>query len=223
MCFAPYVSLSTFVIEFLLAAFFLLKSPRDNLNRIIALMSLLLGFYQLNEFLICVSGVGLFTRLAMMTAAVLPALGITYALIMFREKIKFRWHLLIYSPAIFFILMFGVFDYFKESAVCSSIFIQYPDAGLLGMFFGLYYLVYLVAGLIMFYFVASRVKSMYEKRLVHLGMLGIFMFTVPTFVFLLFLPALRIQFASVLCEFALLFAIELVVVLWYKDKHGLRY
>ena len=223
MCFAPYVSLSTFVIEFLLAAFFLLRSPRDNLNRIIALISLLLGIYQLNEFLICVTGFSLFTKLAIMTTAVLPALGITYALIIFRKKMKFRWHVLIYLPAIFFVLMFAISDYYKQSAICSTVFIQYPSTGLLGMFFALYYLVYLVAGLIVFYFVSARVKSVYEKRLGHFGILGILIFTVPTFVFLFFLPALEIQFASVLCEFALLFAIELVVVLWYKEKRGLKF
>lgn len=223
MCFAPYVSLSTFVIEFLLAAFFLLKDPRDNLNRVIALIALLLGFYQLNEFLICVSGLSLFTMFAMMIIAILPGLGITYTLIIFRKKIKFRWHVLIYLPAIFFVLVFAISDYFKQSAICFTVFVQYPGAGLLGMFFALYYLVYLVAGLIMFYFISSNVKSIYEKRLGYLGMLGLFIFIVPTFVFLFFLPALEIQFASILCEFALLFAIELVVVLWYKDKHKLRY
>lgn len=223
MCFAPYVSLSTFVIEFLLAAFFLLKSPKDNLNRVIALIALLLGVYQLNEFLICVSGLSLFTMFAMMTIAILPGLGITYVLIIFRKKIKFRWHVLIYLPAIFFVLVFAISDYFKRSAICSTVFVQYPGAGLLGMFFALYYLVYLVAGLIMFYFISSNVKSIYEKRLGYLGVLGLLVFIVPTFVFLFFLPALEIQFASILCEFALLFAIELVVVLWYKDKHKLRY
>ena len=119
--------------------------------------------------------------------------------------------------------MFAISDYYKQSAICSTVFIQYPSAGLLGTFFALYYFVYLVAGLIMFYFVSAMVKSVYEKRLGHLGILGILIFVVPTFVFLFFLPALEVQFASVLCEFALLFAIELLVVLWYKDKHGLRY
>jgi len=223
MCFAPYISLSTFVIEFLLAAFFFFKNPKDNLNRMIALISLLLGVYQLNEFLICVTGLNFFTKLAMSTTAILPALGITYALIVYRKKIKFYWHALIYAPAVFFILMFVISNYYKQSAICASVFIQYFGGGLLGMFFALYYLLYLIAGAVLFYFAASGAKSMYERRLAHLGMLGVFIFVVPTFVFLLFLPALEIQFASVLCEFALLLAIELVIILWYKDKHRLKY
>ena len=223
MCFAPYVSLSTFVIEFLLAAFFLLKNPQDNLNRMIALISLSLGVYQLNEFLVCVTSLSLFTKLAMVTTAILPGLAITYALIISRKKLKFYWHALIYAPAVFFILMFILSSHLASPAICSSVFVKYPGGGLLAAFFGLYYLMYLAASVIIFYFAASNAKSEYERRLAHLGMLGMFIFTVPTFVFLLFLPALKIQFASVLCEFALLLAIELVFVLWYKDKHRLKY
>ena len=223
MCFAPYISLSTFVIEFLLAGFFLLKNPKDNLNRIIALISLLLGCYQLNEFLICITGVSLFTKLAMITTAILPGLAISYALIISRKKIKFYWHALIYTPAIFFIIMFAFSNFFKQSAICATVFIEYPVIGLLGKFFGLYYLLYFIVVIIFFYLISAKTKLEHEKILSNLGIVGIFIFTVPTFIFLLFLPALQIKFPSVLCEFALLLAIEFIFVLWYKEKHKLHY
>ena len=70
---------------------------------------------------------------------------------------------------------------------------------------------------------AQRATRKEEKVLLSLGMLGMGIFTIPTFIFLIFLPALRMQFASVLCEFALLLAIELMILLWYKEKHNLRY
>jgi hypothetical protein len=223
MCFAPYVSLSTFVIEFLLALFFLFQNPKDKLNRILALISFLLGLYQLNEFLICTTGLNIFTKFAMIVTAVLPALAISYALIMSRKKLRFYWHILIYSPVLFFTLMFAMSSYLSKSAVCSLVFIQYPPVGLLGRFFGLYYLIYLSIALVIFYFVASKKRGKHERRLLHLGMLGVFTFTLSTFIFLLFLPSLQIQFSSVLCEFALLLAIEFVVVLWYKNKYKLKY
>jgi len=223
MCFAPYISLSTFIIEFLLAVFFLWENPRDKLNRIIALISFLLGIYQLNEFLICVTEINLFTKLAMSTTAILPALVISYALIIFRKKIKFYWLALIYTPAIFFILMFIISSHYKISAICSTVFIQYSGGGILGTFFGLYYFLYLFAAIILFYFALSKIKSKHEKILSSLGMLGMLIFIVPTFTFLLLLPALKIKFASVLCEFALLLAIESIFVLWYKEKHKIHY
>jgi len=223
MCFAPYISLSTFVIEFLLALFFLLKNPKDKLNRIIALISFLLGVYQLNEFLICTTSIGLFTKLALATTAILPALAITHVLILFRKKIRYYWHALIYAPAVFFVLMFVLSTYLRAPAFCSTIFIQYPGLGPLWKFFGLYYLLYLVGAMILFYIVSLSNKPVHEKRLAYLGVLGIFIFTVPTFIFLIFLPALKVQFPSVLCEFALLLAIELIFVLRYKEKHKLRY
>ena len=223
MCFAPYISLSTFVLEFLLAIFFLLKNPRDNLNRIIALLALLLGFYQLNEFLICVTDVNLFTGLALSVSAILPPIGVSYALIMWRKRLKYYWHILIYSPAVFFILMFFLSNYVKGPAACMAVFIEYPDLGLLGSFYCLYYIVYVLGAAVLFYLASVTVKLVYEKRLLYLGMLGMFIFTVPTFIFLIFLPMLYVQFASVLCEFAILLAIEFIIVLWYKDKHKIRY
>ena len=223
MCFAPYISLSTFVIEFLLALFFLLKDPKDNLNRIIALLSLLLGVYQLNEFLICVTSVPLFTILALSVTAFLPPIGVSYVLIMWRKRLKYYWHLLIYSPSVFFILMFSLTNYLEESAACMTVFIEYPDLGIFGNFYGLYYIVYILAATVLFYLASSTMKSVYEKRLLYLGMLGMFIFTVPAAIFLIFLPLMYVQFASILCEFALLLAIEFIIVLWYKNKHKINY
>jgi len=54
-------------------------------------------------------------------------------------------------------------------------------------------------------------------------MLSMAVFTIPTFIFLIYLPMFKTQFPSVLCEFALLLAIELIILLWYKEKHGLEY
>jgi len=223
MCFAPYISLSIFIIEFLLAIFFLLRDPKDNLNRIIALLSLFLGLYQLNEFLICITDVNLFTKLSMSISAVLPPIAISYALIMWRKRLKYYWNLLIYSPAVFFIFMFILSNYLKVSAVCMTVFIEYPDLGLLGKFYALYYIAYILGAAALFYFASSKLKIVYERRLLHLGMLGMFIFTVPTFIFILFLPMMYNQFPSVLCQFALLLAIELAVVLWYKEKHKIKY
>jgi hypothetical protein len=223
MCFAPYISLSTFIIEFLLATYFLLQNPKDKLNKIIALTSFLLGIYQLNEFLICVTKINLFTKLAISTTAILPVLAISIALVMSRKKIKYYWKLLIYSPAAFFILAFTMSNTLTQSATCSTVFIEYPIFGLLGKFFALYYLVYLLAAIIIFYLVSANTKSKHEKVLSGLGMLGMFIFTIPTYIFLLFLPALDIKFPSVLCEFALLLAIEFIFLLWYKEEHKLKY
>jgi len=222
MCFAPYISLSTFTIEFLLALFFLLLNPKDGLNRVIALISFLLGLYQLNEFLICVTGSVVFTKLAMITTAILPALAVTYALVMARKRIRYYWHLLIYAPAAFFIVMFATL-YYGKPALCDTLFIQYPGTDIIGDFYALYYLAYIFATGILFYLFSQRTKRKEERVLLHLGMLSMVIFTVPTFIFLIFLPRFYSQFSSVLCEFALLLAIELIVLLWYKKKHGLKY
>ncbi len=223
MCFAPYISLTTFIIEFMLALIFFFQRPKDKLNRFIATLSFTLGFYQLNEFLICTTGLKVFTRLAFATTAILPAMAITYAIIMWRKKIRYYWHLFIYSPAIFFIVLWSTPLTFKAGATCSTVFIQYPSQGLFSKFFGLYYLAYLVGAVALFYFASVNTKKVPVKRLMYFGMLGLFIFTIPTYIFLMFLPSLEIQFSSVLCEFALLLAIEFIFVIWYKEKHKIKF
>ena len=223
MCFAPYISLSTFVIEVLLAIFFFVKNPKDKLNRIVAIISLGLGLYQLNEFLICITKVPVFTILAMSVTAILPALAISFALVVWKKKLNSMWMMLIYSPAIFFIIMFSVNTYLNNSAQCMSVFVQYPDSGLIGRFFELYYFVYILGAAALFNFSSTHSKSVPEKRISQLGLLSMFIFPVPTFIFLIFLPSLEVQFASILCEFALLLAIEFIFLLWYKEKHKLSY
>lgn len=221
MCFTPYVSLSTFVIEFLLGIYFLLRNPKDKLNQVIATITLLLGFYQLNEFLICVTNQHIFTYLADSTKAILPAVAITYALIMWRKKISWYWHLLIYSPAIFFTIYFPLV--ITEPAKCLSIFVEYSQTPVTSKFFAMYYVIYVFAAIILFYFGTVSTKKVYEKRLFYLGMFCMFIFTVPTFIFVIFLPMFYTQIASVMCEFALLLAILLIIVIWYKEKHNLSF
>ena len=221
MCFAPYISLSTFIIEFLLAVFFLYRNPKDKLNQIIALISFLLGSYQLNEFLICTTSSRIFTILAMSVTSILPALGISYALVMWRKKLRYYWHILIYSPVIFFVSYFPFL--YEKSAICKTIFIKYPGTGLIGDFFSLYYLLYLFGAIVLFYVATLNTNKKSERILLSLGMFSMFVFTIPTYIFLIFLPKFSTQFASVLCEFALLLAIGLIIILWYKEKHKIKF
>ncbi|MFC1697983.1 hypothetical protein ACFL1H_06595 [Nanoarchaeota archaeon] len=223
MCFAPYVSLSTFIIEFLIAIFFLAKNPRDKLNQAMALLVFMLGFYQLNEFLICTTGANVFTKLAMITTAILPAFSITLALIMWKKPLKWYFHLVYYVPSIFFILWFSISNAFASSAQCMSVFIKYPAFGIVNNFYGLYYLVFLIATIIIYFIASHIVKKRQEKVMLSLGILSVLIFTIPTYIFLLFLPSQKILFSSVLCEFALLLSILLIFVMWYKDKHKLKY
>ena len=121
MCFAPYISVSTFIVELLLAVYFFLLDSKDKLNRFIALLSLSLGIYQLNEFFICTTTTGLFTRSAFAVTAVLPAMAITYALIMWRKRLKWHLHAMIYLPAVFFVVAFSLPWSFKSAATCQSV------------------------------------------------------------------------------------------------------
>jgi len=119
--------------------------------------------------------------------------------------------------------MFSMPFYFTKLTVCDTVFIQYPGLGLLGKFYALYYLTYLLASAILAYLGSHDSKTKQERYLYYLGMLSMLIFTVPTVIFLFFLPMFYVQFPSVLCEFGLLLAIEFVFLLWYKEKHNITY
>ena len=53
MCFTPTISLTTFIIEFILAIYFVAIAPKDKLNKLIGRITAFLALYQLNEFFVC--------------------------------------------------------------------------------------------------------------------------------------------------------------------------
>lgn len=116
-----------------------------------------------------------------------------------------------------------MFYYYSQSALCGDYFIRYPDLGLTGILYDAYYFIYLLAAFLLFLSAASKRRNIHEKRLFYLGALGIAIFNISTFVFLLLLPQYYPEFPSVYCEFALLLAIEFLLVVRYKEKHRLRF
>ena len=60
------------------------------------------------------------------------------------------------------------------------------------------------------------------KILNDIGAFSILVFTVPTFLFLALFPQFNMHFPSVLCDFALLLAITLLCMIYYKEKHEIK-
>jgi hypothetical protein len=213
MCLTPQISFATFAIEVALAFFVFFKNPRDKLNQIGAALLLFLGLYQLNEFFICTTSQLAFTRLAIATTSFLPAFGVTAALIMMREKLARFWYGLLYLPPVLFLLTFLFSGIYQTSAVCGRFFIRYPYTGFIGTLHGLYYLVYLVIATALFYIGARSAKHIHERKLLYLGMSAVLAFNITAFTFLLFLPQYLPEFPSVYCEFALLVALQFVIII----------
>ena len=225
MCFAPWASLLTFAIEIAMAAWILSRNPKKDLNRISSLILLLLGLYQFSEFRICTSADALFWgRMSHLAYTLLPALGIHWALSLRRIKIKSRDLAWIYIFPAAWMLAVMLSTGFVNSAVCSAYFIQitYRWQELAFFAYGMYYSLFILAAMMLLLKGISNENDLSRRKMLAWGLVGMMAFTLPTFLLIVLLPSLNIFFPSVLCDFALLFAIAVAYTVDLNEKIGKR-
>jgi len=223
MCFSPQISLTTFIVEFALAIYFVAIAPQDKLNKIIGRVTAFLALYQLCEFMICITNNTLFTRLAFIITALLPAYGVVYAFTMIKKKLSLNKLIVLYSFPILFSIYFAFTSIYNNPTVCLNMFILYPKLGIMAKIYGSYYFVYLLASIYIFYRAIKQTKDKVFRRFYELGILSILIFTLPTVLFIIILPEYFRLFPSVLCQFALLLALIFIYIIYYKQKHKLVY
>ncbi len=218
MCFTPAVSLLTFFIEIFLAGFILYLNPKNRINQVSAAILFFLGAYQFTEFGLCTAGDPFFWgRLGFIFYTTLPALAVHWVFALRKSK-KTVWPVHFISGA--FIVYALVASNFIKSAECGRYFIQVLHNWLPVFYlpYFLYYTLFIVipAGMMMKWAIEENNK---DKRKMYLwGFIGVISFTFPTFFLLLLLPELNLMFPSVLCQFALLFAIAVVYVVRLSNK-----
>jgi len=218
MCFAPWISLSTFIIEILLAIWVFIKGPKKLINQLGAVILILLGLYQLTEFMICLSLHPLFWgKMAHLTYTFLPALGVHWAFALVKEKKRLFYVYIL--PIIFSALVLSS-PLFVKSAECSRYFITvlFEWNPIWLWCYGLYYggFILVSAIILMKAIISENNKS--KRKIYSWGFIGLLSFTVPTLIFILFFPMMNIMFPSVLCEFALLFGISVVYTAYLSEK-----
>ena len=211
MCFNPAVSLTTFLIEIILATALLLQKPHKKINQLGAITLIGLGMYQFSEAMICFQFFQLFfTRFGYMMTAFLPALGIHLTFLLVRKK----HHLLfIYLPALLFAGIIIFTEFLITKAQCFTLFVQFfYGTTLLPLLYTIYYILYLLAIFVLLFSAYRRARSSL-KPLYFLSILALISFIVPTFIFIILAPKLTAVLGSVLCHFALIFAIMLFILL----------
>lgn len=198
------VSLLFFCIELLLFIniWFLSKSKYKNL---IALILALLASYQLFEFLIC--GLNLYDESMLYFAFViityLPPTGLL--LVIRVNNIRLNKPAILFIPAAFFTLYYFFFQNQFSLKKCTVLYASYHYP--LGFLYGLfYYLPMLIAVILLIknYATSSSQKQRKENLILLTGYLS---FTIPMGIALILYPEFRTAIESVLCKFAIVFAI----------------
>jgi len=224
MCFAPEVSFLVFLIEIILAAIVLVKKPRGKIGTVYlmaALLLFLLGMYQFTEFMFCVSGnIALWGLIGFIIYTFLPVIGIHFTCILTEKKEFIRGIFLLYIIPVLF-STFAIFsENFISGGACSTIFIRVDRSlgDILFLIYTFYYSIFVILIGILFKMTISEQKSLINKRIYSIGLIGVLSFTIPTLVLILIFPYLKIVFPSMMCEFALLFAVSIFFMIHIIDK-----
>lgn len=217
-CFSPEVMLVTFIIEFALAIYIFIKGRKANAHHGIVLALVFLGTFQLAEYMICRgSDALLWSRIGLFVITFLPVFG--YYLI---SKIKGDLHLVKmgFASAIALAFSFMLWPKSVDGAVCAGNYVILNVQPVLYQFFGYYYFGFLLLGI----WKASRgieeSKKKVTKKALTWMIIGYLSFILPVTLSYIFLTGTRNGVASIMCGFAVIFALILTfkVAPIYHDK-----
>ncbi|MFC1710925.1 histidine kinase N-terminal 7TM domain-containing protein [Nanoarchaeota archaeon] len=204
MCFTPAISLTTAIIEFVVATFILIKYKKYVVPVFFAVLIYVLGIYQFTEFMLCTSSNAfLWAKLGFITYTFLPAIALHFVLRLAKNR-KHNW--LVYIPPLFFSIWAAIKTDFIAHVSCSQLFVTSQKA-ILFPGYSLYYSGFILATIIIAFILVRKEKDKTTKQLAMLlGSATIIIVALPILLISI-LPSLKIQFASVYCEFALLYTI----------------
>lgn len=178
----------------------------------------LLAGYQLTEVAICanVGAAGFLPRLAFLVVTWLPALGLLLVTQIHRPKSRLLnvSALTMLAGAVGIVAWIVLDRSFATASVCNAVFARYAHVHPRFQLYAGYYWLGLLGMAALSAYGAYISTDPHRRRWlshVHVGTLG---FVVPSIVTSLFVPTARSALPSVMCHFALIFAVLLVRMLW---------
>ncbi len=210
-CFSPPVMLATFLVETAALIYTVVRYKMTTLTRIVAATLALLAVFQLAEYYVC-GGTGLsattWSRIGFMAITLLPALGIHMVQTISGRNI--RWAVWVsYTAAIAFVVIIGFSKNSFTSHICAGNYAIFQlSEHLGGAYFTYYYfLLFAVIGLGLWFSINASQRI---REALILQVLGYLTFVLPTGVVNAVNPNTVSGIPSVMCGFAVLYALVLV-------------
>ena len=224
MCFTPLISISTAIIEFVLATVLLLFFPKSKFRDFFAIFIYLLGFYQFTEFMLCSGNAVIWAIAGFIAYSFLPAISLHAVLRIFRKKINIIWiYIIPITASIFAIITPG----FIIRTSCERYFVSVgtmitSGASFLQLVAFAIYITYYFSFLLLICFIIIKdylkQKNEIKREIELVEIIGILFMTVPTLVLIIIFPFFGLMFPSVLCEFAIFVAISAFIGVHLKSK-----
>lgn len=209
-CFSPPVMIATFLIEAALLIYTIWRYKLNKISRLAVLILTNLAIFQLAEFMVC-GGLGLqgveWARLGFVSITLLPPLGLHLGAVIARQSRPLLITAAYASAAVFS----SIFLFTKDAMIgeqCQPNYVVFNLQDWLTHLFVIYYYGWLIVSVWLISRWAQRSK--YKKQLRNL-MFGYMAFIVPTTTANLLNPDTISGIPSIMCGFAVIFAVVLVV------------
>lgn len=212
-CFSPPVMIFTFFAEVFLGLYTLYKDKSSRIRTLTLTTLFMLATFQIAEFFVCsnsdTNSAIIASRVAFMAITLLPPLGMHLASEIGGVKNN-KFMKYIYVVATAFILFFAFFPGAINNSICSGNYVVFRLAQYANIFYGVYYFGLLLGTII--YSVNLATKQKNKKIFAALNWLvaGILVFLLPTGLFYFIAPSTAVAIPSVMCGFAIFYAIILV-------------
>ncbi|MGC1176735.1 MAG: hypothetical protein WA843_01585 [Candidatus Saccharimonadales bacterium] len=217
-CFSPPVMLATLIIETVLAVYSVWRYKMTVVTRLITLTLLALAAFQLSEFFVC-TGYGFraeqWSRIGFIMITTLPPLGI-HMLHQLAGKPRRRLVVAAYATMVAYITVFLTYHAAFIGHKCTGNYVIFQLGAWVGGFYYVYYFGWLLMALGLGARWANELrakgKSARQKLNTVRGlMIGYLIFLVPTALANVFKPSTQDGIPSIMCGFAVLFALILVL------------
>lgn len=223
MCFTPTISMTIALVEFATAIFIVSMFKRSKIAKQIALFVTVLGIYQFTQYMLCKSpDPELWARLGFITYTWLPAIGLHITLKFTKRK---RYIELAYMiPFIFTVIAIATKEFITKSecmelfVVAKTMLINSNFHEILMPMYIVYYGGFIIACFVILWLNLKEEMNPKRKWFCRLAMIALATSLIPALVLIVIFPELSIQFPSMYCEFAVLFAILGVIAVYIDDK-----
>lgn len=211
-CFSPPVMIATFLIEALLFIATFVRYKMSAIVRLGMAMLFFLALFQLSEYFVC-GGLGVdamvWSRIGYVAITTLPPLGIH--LISDIARIKQRWHIVAgYALGLSWIILFGFSEAAFTGHQCAGNYVIFQLRSGVGGWYFLYYYTLLFVGIgIATWVAALRSTKRTVRQALHGMVIGYLVFLLPTTIVNTLNPSTMDGIPSIMCGFAILYALIL--------------
>lgn len=210
-CFSPPVMVATFLVEIVMAMYVLWRYKMSQLTRLVTALLVSLATFQLAEYFVC-GGLGMnaqmWSRIGYVAITLLPPLGLHITQVIAKKPVS-QLTVLAYATSFLWVGLLALSQQAFSGYHCGGNYVIFQLTPPLG---GLYFIHYYLWLFITMYVAAGFAKTanIRVKKALQALIAGYAAFILPTSLIRLIWPHTAQGMPSIMCGFAVIFAIVLV-------------